>query len=53
MLAAVREFAKHAVSVGTAPADLLAALYEKNDDRAGVATKPVINSITAAMVVRR
>ena len=33
VLAAAREFAKHAVSVGAAPSDLLAALYEQNDDR--------------------
>src|SRR5664280_100416 len=33
ILAAVREFAKHAVSVGAAPSDLLSAMYEQNDDR--------------------
>jgi len=33
ILAAVREFAKHAVAAGDAPPDLLTALYEQGDDR--------------------
>ena len=33
ILAAVREFAKHAVAIGAAPASMLTALYQQDDDR--------------------
>lgn len=33
ILAAVREFAKHAVAIGAAPGSMLTALYQQDDDR--------------------